>query len=290
MAVDVEESATDKEAFLAALETVLEPVVRLMLKGGVTWKEFSELSKTKFIEVATAEFGIRGRPTNASRVAILTGLDRREVRRQRRAAAEPAAKGYVSKASQVLAAWYHDPDFLDANHSPLPLPLEGEGASVTELVRRIAPALPVTAMIKELRNAGALEELDDGRLRPLKRTYVPQPLAAERLRLWSSVLTDVSNTIERNFDAKGATTRFERRAVNLRVHRRAVPEFRALLEKEGQALLERFDDWLTNNEVKASDEDDDAIRLGLGIYQIEDRRKPRRLLTGLGNSTTRSTQ
>lgn len=259
-----------------------------MLKGGVTWKEFSELSKGKYIEVATAEFGIRGRPTNASRVAILTGLDRREVRRHRRAAAEGSARGYVSKPSQVLEAWYHDPDFKDENHAPLPLPLDGAGLSVTELVRRIAPALPVTAMIKELKNAGALEELEDGRLRPLKRTYVPQPLAAERLRLWSSVLNDVSNTIEHNFDTKDVT-RFERRAHNLRVQRRAVPEFRALLEKEGQALLERFDDWLTNNEVKASDEDEDAIRLGVGIYQIEDRRKPRRPLSRLGTATARST-
>lgn len=286
--------STGKGAFLAALGVVLEPVIRLMLKGGVTWKEFSELSKLKFVDVATAEFGIRGRPTNDSRVAILTGLDRRDVRRLRRAAEadEPAAQGYISKPSQVLAAWHHEREFQDAQGAPLPLPLEGDGdgPTLTELVRRIAPALPVTAMIKELKNAGALEELPDGRFRPLARTYVPQPLAAERLRLWSSVLADMSNTIEHNFEAAtGMPRRFERRAINLRVDRRALPEFQRLLEQEGQAFLEKLDDWLTAHEA-ASDTDDDAIRLGVGLYHIEDRRKDRRVRSGLGNATARSRQ
>lgn len=293
MDATVRVGSTVKDGFLAALGVVLEPVIRLMLKGGVTWKEFSELSKSKFVDVASAEFGIRGRPTNDSRVAILTGLDRRDVRRLRRAAAaaETPAQGYVSKPSQVLAAWHHDADFLGADGQPLPLPLDGDGATLTELVRRIAPALPVTAMIKELKNAGALEERPDGRFRPLARTYVPQPLAAERLRLWSSVLADISNTIEHNFEAgTGVPRRFERRAINLRVDRRALPEFQALLEREGQALLEKLDDWLTAHEAATDTDDDDAIRLGVGLYHIEDRRKNRRVRSGLGNATVRSRQ
>jgi hypothetical protein len=278
MSSEVQDLSATKAAFLSALGPVLESVIRLMLKGGVTWKEFSELTKARFVDVATAEFGIRGRPTNISRVAIITGLDRRDVRRLRRAAEEPAAKGYVSKASQVLDTWHHDPDFNDANGAPLPLPFAGDGPTLTELVRRVAPALPAVAMIKELKSAGALEELADGRLWPVKRAYVPRPLAAERLRLWSSVLSDISSTIEHNFDAdRGAPTRFERRAVNLRVDRRALPEFTKLLEREGQTFLERMDDWLSAHVAKTEEDSDDAIRVGVGVYQIEDRRKARRI-------------
>jgi hypothetical protein len=267
-------------AFRAALDVVLEPIVRLMLKGGVTWREFTDLAKAKYVDVATSEFGVRGRPTNASRVAILTGLDRRDVRRLRRAAEPAPTQGYVSKASQVLEAWHRDTTFLDVQKQPLPLPLDGAGPTLTDLVRRIAPALPVGAMVKELRSAGALEELPDGRLRPLKRSYVPQPLTAERLRLWSSVLSDISNTIEYNFELeRGATPRFERRAVNLHVDRDALPEFRKLLEQEGQRLLERIDDWLSEHQATSVDEKD-AVRLGVGVYQIEDRKSRR--ARGLG--------
>src|SRR5512143_88524 len=99
-----------KEQTLGFLGVVLEPVIRLMLRVGISWKEFSELSKAKFVEVATADFGIRGRPTNASRVAILTGIDRRDVRRLRLGVQATPAKGYQSKASQLLSAWHHEPD------------------------------------------------------------------------------------------------------------------------------------------------------------------------------------
>jgi hypothetical protein len=278
-----------KGRLLQALGVVLEPVIRLMLKGGVTWKEFSELSKAKFVEVATADFGIRGRPTNASRVAILTGLDRRDVRKLREAAAaqELPAKGYMSKASQVLSSWYHDADFLGPDREPRAVALDGEGPTVAELIRRHAPGLPMVAMVKELKAAGAIEELADGRLRPLTRAYVPQQLPQEQLRLWSSVLSDIANTIEHNFEVKSdSPRRFERRALNLKVDRRALPEFQRLLEKEGQALLERIDDWLTAHEVQDADRHDDAIRLGVGMYHIEDRRKHGRGAIQLGNAST----
>jgi len=260
-----------KQQTLMFLGAALEPVIRLMLRAGVTWKEFSELSKAKFVDVATADFGIRGRPTNASRVAILTGLDRRDVKRLRETTEVMPAKGYQSKASQILSAWHHEPGFAHADGHPAALAVEGDGATFTELMRRYAPALPVVAMIKELKSAGAIEELRDGRLRALKRAYVPSGVSAERLRLWSSVLSDVANTIEHNLTHDEDTpVRFERRALNLRVDRKHLSEFREVLEAEGQALLERIDDWLSAHLV-VDGEPDDGIRLGVGVYHIEDR-------------------
>jgi Family of unknown function (DUF6502) len=279
-------SNTTSNPTLDFLGMVLEPVIRLMLRMGVSWKEFSELSKVKFVAVATREYGIRGRPTNASRVAILTGIDRREIRKLRLAGDQPHPRGYQSKASQVLSAWHHEADFLDADGHPAALPIDGEGATFAELMRRYAPALPLVAMTKELKGAGAIEELPDGRVRPLMRTYVPVGLPAERLRLWASVLSDLASTIEHNFSRDdGEPAWFERRALSLSVDRNALPEFRQLLEAEGQALLERIDDWLSAHELPDGDNDGDAIRLGVGIYHIQDRttRRVRRKQQGTRN-------
>jgi len=68
---------------LKACRAMLRPIVRLLLKNGVMWKEFAEVSKNVYVDVAGSEYGISGRQTNASRVSILTGLSRREVKRQR---------------------------------------------------------------------------------------------------------------------------------------------------------------------------------------------------------------
>ena len=61
----------------------LKPIVRFLLRHGVLWKDFAELAKETYVEIARAEYGIDGRPTNNSRVAMLTGLSRREVARVR---------------------------------------------------------------------------------------------------------------------------------------------------------------------------------------------------------------
>jgi Family of unknown function (DUF6502) len=264
------EKDAERSQTFALLGIVLDPVIRLMLRLGITWKEFADVAKARFVAVATADFGVRGRPTNASRVAILTGLDRRDVSRLRAAADSTPRVGYHSKASQILFAWHHEPEFLDASGKAASLPLEGEGASFSELMRRYAPALPIVAMLKELKSVEAIAELPDGRLRPLTRVYVPRGLPAERLRLWASVLSDVANTIDHNFErAANKPARFERRALSLNVDRRALPAFRELLEAEGQAFLERIDDWLSEHEIEPDDEN--AMRLGVGMYHIEDR-------------------
>lgn len=263
-----------KALILRACGLLLEPLVRLLIKSGVSWKEFSDLAKLKYVQVATEDFGIKGRPTNASRVAILTGLDRREVSRLREAlgAEQPEIRGYTSKATQVLSGWYHDTEFLGADGKPRALPLEGDTGSFTALLRRYAPGIPPVAMIKELKAAAAIEELDDGSLRALKRQYVPQQLDEAKIRLFGSIVHDLGTTLEHNLTrAAKAPARFERRAVSVRLDPRAVPQFRALLESEGQAFLERMDDWLTRNEVPPGAP---ALRLGVGIYHIEDRRPP----------------
>ena len=61
----------------------MRPIARILLRCGVTWKELAELVKLVYVDVATTDYGKHGRPANASRVAILTGLSRRDVKRAR---------------------------------------------------------------------------------------------------------------------------------------------------------------------------------------------------------------
>lgn len=259
----------DRARIRAALGLLLEPVILLLLKTGIGWKEFAAVARARFVQVATREFGIRGRPTNASRVAILTGIDRRDVRKLRTgsSAAEP---GFMSKPTQVLEGWYRDPEFLDSDGKPKDLTLSRNGA-FAKLVRRYAAGIPVVAMIKELRAAGAVQKSKGNKLRVLKQTYIPRELSDNQIRLWSSALRDLGVTLETNLmRASEEQPRFERRALSLGVDKAALPEFRDFLESEGQAFLERVDAWLQTHRAAAQSLQSDAIRLGVGVYHIQD--------------------
>jgi len=265
---------------LDALGRLLEPIVLLLLKSGITWREFADLAKVKFVQVATKEFGIRGRPTNASRVAILTGIDRRDVRKLRVVTAEQpvvVVPGFMSKPTQVLDGWFHDPNFRTASGEPRDLQVSEGVDSFAALVRRYTPGIPHVAMIKELRAVGAIEELPDGRVRALKRNYIPRELADNQIRLWGSVLQDAGTTLEHNLMRKPSERpRFERRALSLTVEGSALPEFEAFLAAEGQAFLERVDDWLAAHQADPATSARAPLRLGVGLYQILDRPQPKR--------------
>ena len=260
---------------LAATRQWLKPVIYILIRCGVTWRDFSELAKTTFVEVATRQFGKRGRPTNVSRTAVLTGLARRDVRKQREKledAPEPLS-GYVTKASVVLTAWHLDRRFLDPKGKPLALPRDGDGATFATLVRQCGGGdVPLSTLLRELRSAGAIHQLDDGRWEPLMRNYLPHTIDEHVIRLWGTGMTDVASTYVHNLTrTTRAPARFERSAVNDRIAKSALPEFRKFLDEEGQAFLERLDAWLTAHEVRNdAAEESDVIRLGAGVYHIQD--------------------
>jgi hypothetical protein len=269
--------AASSEQVLAASRQWLIPLVHVLLRCGITWRDFSELAKTTFVEVATESFGKRGRPTNVSRTAVLTGLVRREVRRQRKllATAPAALRGHVTKGSLVLSAWHLDPEFVDGETGkPALLKLTGETGSFAALVRRCGGSdVPLTTLLKELKQAGAVRKRQDCRLEALKRDYIPQSMDEQLIRLWGTVLADIASTYVHNLTRDHTVVaRFERAAVNDRIDKRAVPEFRKLLEQEGQQFLERLDAWLTEHQLPDSSGESSpaAVRLGVGVYHIQD--------------------
>lgn len=264
-----------KEPATVALRLLFRPVARIMLRAGVNWRELADVCKATYVEVATEDFGIRGRPTNISRVAILTGLTRREVRRLRTLLQEeePEVFSRMNYATRVLAGWHQDKDFLDADGNPVPLSPTGEGHSFAALCGKYSGDVAATTMLKELKHVGAVEEGTDGRLIVKMRYYMPTMMDPERMLSSGSVLEDMGYTVAYNLHRSDTDPpRFERRATNTQVPASAVPAFREFIAQEGQAFLEHVDAWLTEHEIKDGD-DEDGIRLGLGAYWIEGRKR-----------------
>ncbi len=252
----------------------LKPLIHILLSCGITWREFAELAKTTYVEVATDNFGKRGRPTNVSRTAILTGLARRDVRKHREllARAPTPLSGYVTKGALVLSTWHLSREFQDKTGQPAILRMSGRGKTFAALLERAGGSdVRPSTFLKELVSAGAVRVRPDGRLQALKRDYIPYAIDEQMIRLWGTVVADVATTYVHNLmrTAK-ADKRLERSAVNDRMPVSAVPAFVQLLEKEAQEFLERIDQWLTAQQAReGGNPAGDTIRLGVGLYQIQ---------------------
>jgi len=255
----------------------LRPIARWLLKSGVTWKEFAELARAVFVSVAAEEFGLRGRPTNVSRIALLTGMTRREVRRYRESQVETPAEDVraeddLNHASRVLAGWHLDSEFIDELGQPRALDAKGEGATFEQLVRRYAGDIPATALIKELVRSSSIERTTDGRYRALRRFYMPRAMDGRAVERAGAVIADLAATVEHNLTRDAAQPpRFEGRAQNRHIDRRQLPAFRAFMEREGEAFLERCDEWLSAHEAQQDEGTPIAtLRLGVGVFAIQE--------------------
>jgi len=263
-----------REQVLSTCGRCLRPLVRLLLRTGVTWPEFAELSKEVYVDVARQDFGLQGRPTNTARVAMISGLGRREVSRVRdilagRREPKPTPE---SRISQVLTGWHLDPEFQDSSGNPATLPGDGDGVSLAALLKRYAGDLPHGAMLKELLQLKLVEEVNSGHYRALKRHYTRRQLDPSILRQMGVALHDHGATLVHNVSQnRNEPARFEGIASNPRVARRHAGKFREFIDERGQAFLEEIDAWLSRHQVKdSSSSQSTGTRMGVGVYLIHD--------------------
>ncbi len=262
------------QALSAATLRLLRPLVRILLRNNVSHRTFAELAKLVYVEVANAEFGIAGKRQTTSRIAILSGLTRKEV--QRLLAHPPDTESVTEeeyhRASRVITGWVRDPDFGDGKGHPHPLRMEGKRASFRVLVKRYSGDIPVRALLDELLRVGAVKQLKDGRICLLSRGYIPQKGPVEKLQVLGSDTADLIATIDHNMYQKPTKPRFQRKVMYDNVPVEAAKEFKILAAAQGQELLEAIDRWLSHRDrdVNPASKGTGRVRVGLGIYHFEE--------------------
>ena len=265
----------------AALRNLMEPIIKLLLRNGVAYRDFARFCKSVYVDIAARDFGIDGRPTNVSRIALLTGIDRKEVKRVKDELIENtlAKQAQISqdRLTRLLSAWYQDERYVDTKGKPKTIPLDGPAPSFLELAKRHGGDVPGHTLLKELIKSNCVKKDEDGFLTAHAREYIALGSSPEALLRAGTVVNEISHTLFHNLytvnDIARATPRFERRASNINMSAKKIKEFKAYLSDEGQQFLERVDDWLTDNE-EPEGSIEPRIRLGAGLYGIESRNKP----------------
>jgi hypothetical protein len=261
-----------KKPLLAACRHLLHPLVRILLRHGVSYGEFSDSVRGAYIDIAKAELIPPGRPHSDARLAILTGISKEEVHRVRAMDEEDDSEVGLNRIARVLQGWCQDPAYLGPYGLPLEIPFEGDGISFEQLVRTYTDSRNPRALLDELLRVNAARETDDGYVRLINRTYVPTPLDPVGLERLGNVVNYFIDTVDFNLQKKKqGSGRFERYAITM--EGLSPSKFRAfdeLIREKGQELLEILDDWLGQNEIKGGHKlpPTESIRTGVGIFHF----------------------
>jgi hypothetical protein len=266
------------QALAAAVERVLRPMFRILLRNHMSFKAFVDIAKHTYVEVAADEFGIPGKKQSVSRVALLSGLTRKEVQRllDAPAANDAEAGERYNRAARVVAGWVRDAEFSDADSNPKVLTLQ-EGAtqgraSFAALARRFSGDIPFRAVLDELLRVGVVEHVDDNSVRLKTRAYVPESGDADKLNILGTDVSDLVSTIDHNLQHGAADPFFQRKVMYDNVPVEALQEFRRLSAAQAQTLLERLDKWLSQHDrdTHPGAGGTGQIRTGIGIYYFEE--------------------
>lgn len=108
----------------SAFKRVFRPFVKLALSQGITYPALADMLKVTFVDVVRSDFSIEGEMPSDSRINLLTGIHRKEIRRLRESSVQSADSlpASVSLGAQLVGAWLSRPSFLDNQGHPRPLP------------------------------------------------------------------------------------------------------------------------------------------------------------------------
>jgi Family of unknown function (DUF6502) len=263
-----------KTTLLSTFRPLMRPLVRVLLRNGVSYGEFAEILKNVFVDAAQDILQIPDSKDSVTRLAITAGLSRLEVSRlvnQTEEDAEALA-GRLSRVGRLLTGWHQDPEFTGPYGIPYEVAFNAAPGrrSFTELVRRYTSDVPAQDMLEELIRIGTVRDLGTGYYRVLARSYIPSAADPAKFHAMSVAFTDLAKTLDQNLKPDEDHKIFERRvwAPNGITPTDAMA-FDVYVKDRGQQFLENLDDWLTNRGSELPNATtDDRVKVGVAVYMF----------------------
>ncbi len=178
------------EAMVPALSRLLRPLVRMLMRCGVTYPVLADLLRGLYVEIAHGDLPPAERRRSDSRISLRTGVHRKEIRRLRldpppQPAAAPAV---VTRGSRIIASWLGAEPWIDGSGRPRPLARSGP-ASFDALVASVTTDVRPRAVLDEWLSQGLVRM--DGELVVLNAAaFIPPPGQHAQLHYFARNLHD----------------------------------------------------------------------------------------------------
>ncbi|MBI0534736.1 hypothetical protein D9599_04020 [Roseomonas sp. KE2513] len=251
------------DALLRPLRRLLRPLVRLLIRAGLTFPVVADLLRGLYVEVA-AGLAEDARARTDSRLSLLTGVHRKELRRLREAPIPPEeVPSVVTVGSQIAGRWLGLPAYTDEAGHPLPLTRAAFDALVASVTTDLRPRTVLDNWVE----AGLVTVGEDERVRLHRSAFLPNRHVEGQLFYFARNLHDHLAAAAANVSAAGDPPFLDRSLHYDRLR----PEAAARLEAAGREgasrlLLDLNRMALSLLEEGEAEPGTPTRRVNLGIY------------------------
>lgn len=262
------------------LRRLLRPLITYLMRQGWGYIAFRDLLKRVYVEEALRAHEGEATSTD-SQISLVTGINRREVKRLREEAAKPNAAEQrdpmagVNMAARVVGTWVSAAAFRDASGQPIALSLRnaGDGPGFDALLRAAHVDVRGRTVIEELERAGVIERFEEDRVRLLRTAFTPAE-PREKLLFVAANVGDHLRSAFHNLTGE-APTFIERALFYNAIRADRLDAARPVLAEMADRLLRQSNEQLLEGNLASTDTvgtssgEAKLRRLRLGVYYYE---------------------
>lgn len=190
-------------SIINALDHCLKPIARLCIHFGIDHRNLSEMLKGAFVSVAKEEFKVNGKSQTDSRIALLTGVHRKDVRRLLGRAPEKNANRQQGLIANLIAQWLGTPELLGQDGEPKPIPRNPHPdykISFISLAETLTNDIHPRALMDECVNRGIIRLSDDGMVHLIVESLVPAGDLDEKAHFFAQNIHNHISAAEHNLN------------------------------------------------------------------------------------------
>jgi len=255
-------------ALVKAIIMLCKPLIRLLIEKGMTFPQFRELMKELYVEVADKHFSLDGNKPSDSRIFVLTGVHRKDVKRIRQQA-ESGSEQITSSASlsgEIVARWTSMPEYLDDKGKPRQLLKSGKNkeAGFEQLVSSVSKDVRSKVVLEEWLRLNVVRLEDDYVILNNSAFVTNKEFTEMAYYLGHNVHDHMASCV--NNILVEADPMLERSVYYASLTEDSVNKLNTIASKKGNELLQH----LNKQAIKLYDadkhKDDATYRMRLGVY------------------------
>ncbi len=274
--VDTSFSIDPRPHWLQALQRVLRPIIKLLIRSGIRYDEFIDVARSAYVESALRDGIGEVKHPSLDQVSWATGIarDRLEQYIDGKTNWPTPRSARMRTMITVLHRWHTDPSYLASNGSPLELDIESSssGVSFEKLVSQVDNNASRDEILDGLIRAKSVSCSDEFRVRALSRFLIWSQGNIAGIEHVGWILARMIETHERNFNSVNAEDKRLERSVyaDHGLSPSILQNFQAFATERATQFLCELDDWLAQYPESASATSTVKADVGVNVFFYAD--------------------
>lgn len=268
---DLSINAQPPAVLVAAIRKILRPLVRLLLTFQITYPFLVNLLKSLYVEVADQEFAMDDKRQTDSRINLLTGVHRKDVKRLRTEHSEEIiTPKNISIGAQLIAYWLGSKAFCGTDGQPLALMLrtaakKSKEPTFDDLVELVCKQdIRPRVILDEWLNLG-IATLEDDKVRLNTGAFTPAKGFDEKAFFFGKNLHDHLSASAHNL-AGNTPSYFDRSVYYDKLSHASIQELATLANTTGMQALNTINKAALTMQQRDEHGDDRNHRMNFGVF------------------------